>query len=549
MSDTQKNGKQFHLDLTGLPALPDGWCWTPLATIAQIDGGITKDGKRRTTPTMREVPYLRVANVQRGFFDLSEVKTILAEEEEIQSLLLQEGDVLFTEGGDRDKLGRGWVWRDEIPDCIHQNHIFRARLCRDAAEPKFVSYHGNHFGQSWFVRTGKQTTNLASINKGVLSRFPVPLAPVQEQRRIVAKIEELFSDLDAGVAALERVRANLKRYRAAVLKAAVEGRLTAEWRTKNPPRETGPQLLARVLSERRRKWEEEQLAAFAKVGKTPPAKWKEKYKELAGPDCTNLPALPEGWCWASVAQVAEVQGGIQKQPKRKPSKNAYPFLRVANVYRNRLDLSEVHKIELFGDELDRLRLQSNDLLVVEGNGSITEIGRSALWHGEIQNCVHQNHIIRVRFLAGLPSYLNTCWNSPSGNARVMEVAASTSGLYTLSVAKVSSLPVPLPPICEQEQIANEVDCRVSILEQAEVDVAAAARRSSRLRHAILRRAFEGKLVSQDPADEPADVLLQRVEDWACIDSKQETKRHNGRTRTRHGPAKVGSHRPEGSPGQ
>ena len=144
-----------------LSSLPSGWCWTTLATIADIDGGITKDQKRQRTPTMREVPYLRVANVQRSYLDLQEIKTILAEEEEITSLRLRKGDVLFTEGGDRDKLGRGWVWNDEIEECIHQNHIFRARLCLPLVEPKFVSYHGNLFGQEWFTRTGKQTTNLA----------------------------------------------------------------------------------------------------------------------------------------------------------------------------------------------------------------------------------------------------------------------------------------------------------------------------------------------------------------------------------------------------
>ena len=106
---------------------------------------------------------------------------------------------------------------------------------------------------------------------------------LNEQRRIVAKIEELFSDLDAGVAALERAKAKLKRYRAAVLKAAVEGKLTEEWRAKHPPKETASQLLERILKERRRKWEEDQLAAYAKAGKKPPANWKDKYKEPAAP--------------------------------------------------------------------------------------------------------------------------------------------------------------------------------------------------------------------------------------------------------------------------
>jgi len=126
-------------------------------------------------------------------------------------------------------------------------------------------------------------------------------------------------------------------------------------------------------------------------------------------------------------QVTRIQGGIQKQPSRAPKHHSFPYLRVANVLRGRLDLSEVHNIELFGDELNVLWLQCGDLLIVEGNGSKNEIGRSALWNGAIKNAVHQNHIIRARLVAGEPQYLDYYWNSPDGSRRVGQVAGSTSG--------------------------------------------------------------------------------------------------------------------------
>ena len=356
-------------------------------------------------------------------------------------------------------------------------------------------------------------TILPKINRDALNRLPVPVAPFREQVQISAKIEELFSDLDAGVAALKRAKANLKRYRAAVLKAAVEGKLTAEWRAKHPKTEPASKLLERILVERRKKWEGDQLAKFTAAGKEPPKDWKAKYVEPLSPDSNDLLELPKGWCWASVDQVSEVQGGIQKQPKRQPVLNAFPFLRVANVLRNRLDLSEVHKIELFGNELERLRLCPDDMLIVEGNGSKTEIGRSAIWGGEIDNCVHQNHIIRVRFLAGTSRYLNAYWNSPVGNSRVTEQAASTSGLYTLSVAKVCDLPVPLPPESEQQQIVAEVEERLSQIAATEQQIEANLLRASRLRQSILKQAFEGKLVAHDPKDEPAGVLLEHLRSY------------------------------------
>ena len=146
------------------------------------------------------------------------------------------------------------------------------------------------------------STAVPGLNRDRAYECLMPLAPLAEQRRIVAKIEELFSDLDAGVAALERVKANLKRYRAAVLKAAVEGKLTAEWRKKNPATETGEQLLTRILAERRKKWEEGQLKKFAEKGKVPPSGWKGKYLEPESPEVAGLAVE------ASMAAVAMVVG-------------------------------------------------------------------------------------------------------------------------------------------------------------------------------------------------------------------------------------------------
>jgi len=195
-------------DVANLPELPEGWVWANLDAIAEVKGGITKDSKRNHTPSSRLVPYLRVANVQRGYIDLSEVKEIEADEEIIKVLSLQRGDILFNEGGDRDKLGRGWVWNEEIPECIHQNHVFRARVFAQAVNPKFVSWYGNTFGQQFFFDEGKHTTNLASISMTKLKGLPIPLPSFAEQERIVAEIERRLSMVDELEAT---ITANLQR--------------------------------------------------------------------------------------------------------------------------------------------------------------------------------------------------------------------------------------------------------------------------------------------------------------------------------------------------
>lgn len=350
--------------------------------------------------------------------------------------------------------------------------------------------------------------------KDVLS-YSLPLAPAAEQQRIVAEIEKHLTRLDAAVAALKAAQAKLKRYRAAVLKAAVEGRLVpteaALARADERDYEPADVLLGRILRERRARWEAAELEKMRVKGREPKDdRWKAAYKEPEPPNTEQLPELPEGWAWASTAQVGEVKGGIQKQPKRRPAENHYPYLRVANVLRGRLDLTELHRMELFGNELEQLRLEAGDLLVVEGNGSPGEIGRMAIWRGAVEDCVHQNHIIRVRPLDVIPDYILAYWNSPAGSQLVMSVASSTSGLHTLSVAKVGKIVIPLPPEHEQGRIVVEIDRRMAVFTALETAIDHSLKRAARLRQSILRLAFEGRLVPQGPNDEPASALLDRI---------------------------------------
>jgi type I restriction enzyme S subunit len=513
MSDRKSKGEQAEaVDLSVLPALPPGWCWTTLEAVAAIEGGITKDQKRARTAAMREVPYLRVANVQRGYLDLTEMKTILADKEEIRALRLEPGDILFTEGGDRDKLGRGWVWNGELAECIHQNHIFRARPNRNAVEPKFVSLHGNFFGQDWFTRTGKQTTNLASINKGVLRRFPVPVAPLNEQRCIVAKVEELFTDLDAGIAALERARANLKRYRAAVLKAAVEGKLTEEWRAAHPDTEPASVLLGRILAERRRRWEQEQQAKFKAAGKAAPKGWQGKYAEPAPPDTNGLPKLPAGWCWARMEQlIVLLKNGYFQSPTAATS--GHKLLRINAVRPMEVSFSEFRYLDRLEGDAKEYLVQNGDLLFTRYNGSIDLLGVVGMVRNCSEDFLHPDKLIRVKTALSqpLPSYLEMACNVGESRKHMVGRARTTAGQTGISGIDIKDMPIPLPPLAEQERIVGVVDQQLSIVTVLETQVERDLQRAARLRQSILAEAFAGRLVPQDPADEPAVALLQRLQ--------------------------------------
>jgi len=184
-----------------------------LGAISDIRGGVAKDTKRQLDPSYASVPYLRVANVQRGFLDLDEIAEIRVPPAQAEDLRLEVGDILLNEGGDRDKLGRGWVWEEQIPYCIHQNHVFRARIRNDLFDPYYVaSLTNGRFAQRWFEENGIQTTNLASININSLRRFPIPLLPVEEQRELVAlalSVRAYGEQLGAERSALASVRTAL----------------------------------------------------------------------------------------------------------------------------------------------------------------------------------------------------------------------------------------------------------------------------------------------------------------------------------------------------
>jgi type I restriction enzyme S subunit len=309
---------------------------------------------------------------------------------------------------------------------------------------------------------------------------------------------------------LERAKANLKRYRAAVLKAAVEGKLTAAWRAENPCTESATDLLQRILHDRRQKWEQQQLAAYESKGKEPPKNWSDKYKPPAAPDTTNLPELPDGWCWASVDQVGDVQLGRQRSPKHHQGTHMRPYLRVANVFEDRIDIRDVMEMNFTPSEYETYRLGYGDILLNEGQ-SMELIGRPAMYRDEVPGSCFTNTLVRFQASEGLDrDFAMKVFLAYLKNGRFQRIATITVNIAHLGAGRFAELEFPLPPLAEQQTIVAEVEARLSILDETESQFDANLKRASRLRQSILKRAFEGKLVPQDPVDEPASALLDRI---------------------------------------
>jgi len=264
LSETDWNSFDFSdAECLGNYRFPSNWETRRLGDIAEITTGIAKSS-RKQDPSYEEVPYLRVANVQRGFLDLKEIQTIRVPQERIEQLILEPGDILFNEGGDLDKLGRGWVWSGEIGKCIFQNHVFRARLSDTDFSPKFFSNYGNSRGVNYFLTYGKQTTNLASISKSVLAALPVVVPPADEQHEIVRRIEVLFALADGIEARCQAARTQVEHLTPVVLSKAFHGELVPQ----DPDEEPASVLLERIRAQRAAKPEKPKKVVTRKPKRT-----------------------------------------------------------------------------------------------------------------------------------------------------------------------------------------------------------------------------------------------------------------------------------------
>ena len=373
--------------------------------------------------------------------------------------------------------------------------------------------------------------NLPRVSAKRLAKYRFPLAPLPEQHRIVAKIESLFAKLDEGVAALKRAEANLERYRASVLKAAVEGRLTERWRRQNPPEETGEELLRRILAERQMRWETEQLAKFEAKGKKPPKNWKAKYKEPVTPDTSGLPGLPDGWCWATVDQVSvAVQYG--SSAKTSPRAEGVPVLRMGNIQQGALDLESLKYLPRDHGEFPKLLLADGDLLFNRTN-SAELVGKTAVYRGRPDPCSFASYLISVRTVrARLSTVVASALNSSWGRAWIASVVSQQVGQANVNGTKLRAFPFPLPPETEQDEItrlSGDAGESATRLTGATTDL---LRKTTVLRQSILKRAFEGRLVPQDPADEPASVLLERIRAEQDAEWKRRKRRRSNRKRQR-----------------
>ena len=354
-------------------------------------------------------------------------------------------------------------------------------------------------------------TTLPSLPLSKVKEIAIPIAPTVEQARIAEALDELFSDLDAGVAALKRARDRLKFSRASVLKAATEGTLTADWRAAHPKVEPASELLKRILTERRRHWEEEQLRKFAEKGKKPPRNWRSKYKEPVVPDTDDLPTLPKKWCWTSLdALILEgPQNGVYL-PKTKYGCGT-EILRIDDFQNGWIrDRSELKKVKAEDTAVGTYALGAGDLVINRVN-SMTHLGKCLIVPHTLEGALFESNMMRATLASVLdPKFIQYYLHSLRGRSRLTKGAKWAVNQASINQQDVRRTPVPLPSYMEQQFIVEAVEDQLSVVDHLEAVLEYRLITASGLRQAILRQAFAGSLLPLDPSGEPASELLKRI---------------------------------------
>ncbi len=426
--------------------------------------------------------FIRMGNLDHGTIslDLREVQLVQppsgAEGERTQ---LQPNDILISITAE---LGMVGLVPPNLGKAYINQHVALARP-RAHNDPRFLAWYlASENDGKRKLREAQRGATKVGLGLDDIRQVSIPLAPLNEQRRIVAKLDDLFARSRSAREALNAIPPLLDRYRQSVLAAAFRGDLTEAWREQNPN-------------------------LMAQVNQAQGTRGRNRGLELES--ARALAELPSQWYWAAASQVAEVRLGRQRSPDKAQGSHMRPYMRAANVTWTGLSLEDVKTMNFEPHEADTFRLKEDDILLSEASGSRKEVGKVARWKNEVPDCCFQNTLIRARPIGINPDFLFYYFMSEAVSG-AFGAASRGINLHHLGGETVTNWPVPVPPEEEQREIIRIVESALLGIDRLSNEVGSARTRQDRLDHAVLAKAFRGELVPQDPNDEPASTLLERI---------------------------------------
>ena len=475
--------------------------------------------------TNGKYPFYKVGdiskNVQNGSTYLSNSDNYIDDNEleKIKGKLLPKGTVVFAKIGEALKLNRRAI---TTTPCLIDNNVVGVKANNSGLLDSFLYF----FLKRVMLEDYSRATTVPSVRKTDIEEISFDLPPLSEQRAIVAKIEQLFSDLDNGIANLKKAQKQLKIYRQAVLKKAFEGELTRKWREEQTDLPSAEELLQQIKEEREKHYQK-QLDEWKKAVK----EWEYNGKERKKPsrpkkpkelqplneeELNELPELPEGWCWERLGLVAnKIQIGPFGSQLHKADyrKEGVPIINPKHIRGQNLKPKErISKGK--ADSLSQYYLQENDIIL----GRRGEMGRSAPITSKTNGWFCGTGSLYIRLGQHFKSKLYSLILSEKRVVDYLENQSRGTTMTNLNSQILHSLPIQLIPIAEQSKIVREIETRLSVCDKLEATITESMQKSEALRQSILKRAFEGKLLNEKeleearnaPDWEPADKLLERI---------------------------------------
>lgn len=514
---------------------PQGWA------DALLDELVVKISNGANTAQFDEFigfPISRIETIWNGEVDPERVKYIKENDESfVEKYKLQEGDILFSHINSDNHIGKTAIYKKNPKVLIHGINLllirFSDNLCAD-----FFNYQFKFLkNKGAFSAVAQRAVNQSSINQQKLKSFTFLVPPLNEQRRIVAKIEALFSELDNGIAALKTAREQLKVYRQAVLKHAFEGKLTAQWRKDNADKlETPEQLLARIQTERETRYQQ-QLAAWneavevwetnGKEGKKPgKPKEPEIIEILTKSEAQELFELPAGWGFMNLGSFIErIDAGKSfKCDEREPSQSEIGVAKVSAVTWGEYDESE-SKTCIDSEKINpNYFINSKDFILSRAN-TIELVGACVIAKKVTKKIMLSDKTLRIKFSSIDERYVLQYLRSHFGRNEIMERSTGNQdSMRNIGQDRIKSIVIPMCSECEMENIIQLIDKNLELTSVLSNEIEMQIAKSETLRQSILKKAFSGQLVAQDPNDEPASELMARIQAEKAEKSGKGTKR-------------------------